>query len=107
MKAFFHQVVELMNAKPTAWGLNLKAQITNDYNSLLSIFKKNCFDRLDGYQCKQIIIGLTNFTNRLAERLFSKPITMSSQVRASDGALHDEQTITVNVQNSNDAPDYF
>ena len=27
------------------------------------------------------------------------------KVRASDGALHDEQTITVNVQNSNDAPD--
>ncbi|MBT5716778.1 MAG: DUF5011 domain-containing protein, partial [Opitutae bacterium] len=27
------------------------------------------------------------------------------KVRASDGALHDEQTITINVVNSNDAPD--
>ena len=108
MKAFFHQeVVELMNAKPTAWGLNLKAQITNDYNSLLSIIKKNCFDRLDGYKCKQIIIGeFAQFYNRLAgEIIFEANNRYLVKVRASDGAVHDEQTITVNVQNSNDAPD--
>ena len=41
MKAFFHrEVVELMNAKPTVFQIKSKAQITNDYNSLLSILSK-------------------------------------------------------------------
>ena len=38
------------------------------------------------------------------QRIRVQTIPMS-KVHASDGALHDEQTITVNLTNVNDAPD--
>ena len=110
MKAFFHQeVVELMNAKPTAWGLNLKAQITNDYNSLLSILSKKIVstDWMDINANKSLSASLTQFYEQIDRRDYFPGANNRYlvKVRASDGALHDEQTITVNVQNSNDAPD--